>query len=153
MRLLRMIRSGEQQKLLTDEHRANGSGVNRVTTGDLQAYFKDPGISRRRRRFRWYSASDAAESSWGGDGDEDAGMDDKDDSSRSQMAAVIVGGIVRTMTVTKRTRSNVSALSGFFGSWSYRYQICLRMQPCQQRWLLIRERTKVGNTEPLNSQW
>jgi translation initiation factor 2-alpha kinase 1 len=149
--------SEQQQKLLTDiEHMVKGQEPESLT-GDLQAYFKDPGISRRRRRFSLGTSFDASESSWGGDGDEDVSeWTTKDDSyldrkwrpSSGRRREDDDGGNEEDTFENQRPQRASPDRK------SYRYQICLfiQMQLCHPATLAdwIRERNERVGTESLD---
>jgi serine/threonine protein kinase len=149
--------SEQQQKLLTDiEHMVKGQEPESLT-GDLQAYFKDPAISRRRRRFSLGTSFDASESSWGGDGDEDVSeWTTKDDSYLDRRW--------RPSSGRCREDDNEGNEEDTFERQqpqrtspdrkSYRYQICLfiQMQLCHPATLAdwIRERNERLGTESVD---
>jgi serine/threonine protein kinase len=153
--------SDQQQKLLTDMEQMVKGQEPESLTGDLQAYFKDPGISRRRRRFSLGTSFDASESSWGGDEDEDVSeWTTKDDSYLDRKWRPSSG------RYREEDDDNDDNEEDTFGRQrpqratsdrkSYRYQICLfiQMQLCHPATLAdwIRERNIRVGTEPLDSR-
>jgi serine/threonine protein kinase len=152
--------SERQQKLLTDIEQMVQGQEPESLTGDLQAYFKDPGISRRRRRFSLGTSFDASESSWGGDGEEDVSeWTTKDDSYLDRKWRPSNSGRYRKDdddgneedTFERQRPQRTSS-----DRKSYRYQICLfiQMQLCHPATLAdwIRERNERVGTEPLVSR-
>jgi serine/threonine protein kinase len=149
--------SEQQQKLLTDIEQMVKGQEPESLTGDLQAYFKDPGISRRRRRFSLGTSFDASESSWGGDGDEDVSeWTTKDDSYLDRKWRPSSGRYREDDddgneedTFERQHPQRASS-----DRKSYRYQICLfiQMQLCHPATLAdwIRERNERVGTEPLD---
>jgi translation initiation factor 2-alpha kinase 1 len=149
----------QQQKLLTDIDQMVQGQEPESLTGDLQAYFKDPGISRQRRRFSLGASFDASESSWGGDGDDDVSeWTTKDDSYLDRKWRPSSGryreddddGNEEDTFERQRPQRNSTDRK------SYRYQICLfiQMQLCHPATLAdwIRERNGRVGTEPLDSR-
>jgi translation initiation factor 2-alpha kinase 1 len=134
-------KSEHEQKLLTDiEDMVKGGREPESLTDDLQAYFKDPVISRRGRSFSLGTSFDDPESSWGGgDGDEDVSeWTVKDDSYLDRKRDD--DDDVDEDTFEHRPRRNSPDRK------NYRYQICLfiQMQLCQTATLAdwIRERNE-----------
>ena len=149
--------SEQQQKLLTDIEQMVQGQEPESLTGDLQAYFKDPGISRRRRRFSLGTSFDAAESSWGGEEDEDVSeWTTKDDSYLDRKWRPSSGRYREDdddgNEEDKFERQHPQGASS--DRKSYRYQICLfiQMQLCHPATLAdwIRERNERVGTEPLD---
>ena len=145
--------TSDQQKLLLDiEHMVKGEEPESLAD-DLQAYFKDPAISKqRRRRLSLGSSFDASESSWGGEDDvsewtiDERSKDDsyigrkwhrsnskfQDDNNDRE-----TGGTREPPRPTQKPPERKS---------TYRYQICLfiQMQLCHTATLAdwIRERNQ-----------
>lgn len=150
--------SEQQQKLLTDIEQMVKGQEPESLTGDLQAYFKDPGISRRRRRFSLGTSFDASESSWGGDGDEDVSeWTTQDDSYIDRKWRPSTSGRYREDDDDgneEGTFERQRAQRASSDRKSYRYQICLfiQMQLCHPATLAdwIRERNERLGTESLD---